>query len=80
MIFKLINLYSALRTLGLRCGFRYWRLMCAAINDPAFAIKWTNAMRSEANREDVMGRHSDADFFRAYAAEIERCNAAYHNR
>jgi len=46
--------------------------MCECINNPTFAIRWAKAMRSEADKEDTMGRHSDADFFRAYAEEIER--------
>ena len=78
MIVKLINLYYSIRALGLRAGFRYWRLMRLAEKNPIFAIKWCESLRSMANKEDIMGRHSDANILRNFADNLEYHNSNYH--
>jgi hypothetical protein len=78
MIFRIFHLFYCLKNLGIIQGFRYWRLTLQATGDSTFVSAWANGIRNEANKEDVMKRHVNANSLRLFADELERFNALYH--
>ena len=64
--------------LGLRIGYRYWRLQNLAMADPDMVPAWCHAWRAEANVEESIGNHLVAGLLRRFAKEAEELNEKFH--
>ena len=73
-----LRLLNCIRHLGLRTGFRYWRLQNKSIRDPHMALRWALRCREEALRLDHLDKGNEAAVFRRFANELEDRNRKYH--
>jgi hypothetical protein len=58
------------RSLGLRLGWRYWRIQNRALVNPWLALEWADNCDREAERLDAMNEGLLANAHRQWAAEL----------
>jgi hypothetical protein len=73
---RLRRLVHCVRVLGVRTGFRYWRIENWAIKDPSLVLAWANACDFEADRCASTAPKTSAAF-RGWAAALRRSHATY---
>ena len=88
---SMLRLVGCCRALGLRNGFRYWRLQNKAIRDPFMALRWAYQIRHEfmalrwayqihheAKLEAERGNKRTADLMECFADDILERNHQFH--
>ena len=71
------RLVRCVRALGLSKGVRYWRIENLCIACPAFALRWADALESEALSHEANGVTQYAPSLRGFAADIRRHHALF---
>ena len=65
-----LRLVRCVRALGLRLGWRYWRIENRALVSPGLVLDWANACDREADALDAKREGLLATQHRAWAAEL----------
>ena len=58
------------RSLGLRLGFRYWKIQNRALVNPWLVLEWADNCDREANRLDALNEGLLANAHREWAKEL----------
>lgn len=64
------RLFRCVRSLGLRLGWRYWRIQNRAIVNPWLLLEWADNCDREAERLDTMDEGLLANAHRQWAVEL----------
>ena len=72
-----LRLVRGVRALGLRLGWRYWRIENRALVNPWLALDWANACEREADALDAKREGLLAAQHRAWAAELRASYARF---
>ena len=73
----LSRLVRCVRALGLRLGWRYWRIENRALVNPWIVLDWANACDREADVLDKKREGLLAEQHRAWAAELRASYARF---
>ena len=72
-----LRLVRCVRALGLRLGWRYWRIENRALVNPGLVLDWANACDREADALDAKREGLLAMQHRAWAAELRASYARF---
>ena len=72
-----LRLVRCVRALGLRLGWRYWRIENRALVNPWLVMDWANACEREADALDAKREGLLAAQHRAWAAELRSSYARF---
>lgn len=72
-----LRLVRCVRVLGLRLGWRYWRIETRALVNPWLVLDWANACEREADALDAKREGLLAKQHRAWAAELRASYARF---
>lgn len=64
------RLVRCVRSLGLRLGWRYWRIQKRALVNPWLVLEWADNCDREAERLDAMDERLLANAHRQWASEL----------
>ena len=67
---SLHRLVRCVRSLGIRLGWRYWRIQNRALVNPWLVLEWADNCDREAERLDAMNEGLIAKAHRQWAAEL----------
>lgn len=75
---KVRRLIQCIKHLGLKNGYRYWKLQNKAMKDPFVVPKLCEKLREEAMVEDSNGNYLAGALMRSFAKEAENLNTNFH--
>lgn len=72
MIRKLSRLVRCVKSLGLRLGWKYWRIESKALVNPWLVLQWADNCEREAEHLNAKDEKLIADAHRAWALELRK--------